>query len=416
MSDDQRPEIASTPVTPWLTIVGIGEDGLAGLNEAARAAIATAQVVVGGERHLAMIPEAASHARRIAWPSPMLPLVDEIIGWRGQPICVLASGDPMLYGVGSTFARRLPPAELWIIPQVSAFALACARLGWPEEHTTLITIVGRPIELLHPHLQPGRRLIVFTPDGAAPAAIAALLVQQGFGLSRLTVWSHLGGAPESQLTGTAQAWPYAQTPRLNTVAIECRCEADTVPLPTTPGLPDEAYLHDGQLTKREIRAITLARLAPMPQQLLWDVGAGAGSISIEWMRTHPSCRAIAIEQHPTRLTRIQENSLRLGVPGLQIVPGTAPAALEGLERPQVVFVGGGLTAVTIDRCWEALLPGGRLVANAVTLESESLLVALRSRLGGELTRLSIDHAEPLGHYLGWRPQRPVVQWVVVKPT
>lgn len=412
----RRGPVTACAQVPWLTIVGIGEDGYGGLGNAARAAIEAAEVLVGGERHLSLVPDDAARAQRVPWPSPMLPVIDTILGWQGRSICVLASGDPMLYGVGATFARRLPPAEMCVIPHVSAFALACARLGWAEDAATLVTVHGRSLDLLHAAVQPGRRLVVYTSDGCGPAAIAELLMARGYGPSRLIVSEHLGGPLERQIDGTAAAWSHARVADLNTVAIECIAEATTRVLAATPGLPDDAFLSDGQLTKREVRAVTLARLAPVPGQLLWDVGAGSGSIGIEWMRTHPSCRALAVERHAERQRRIQENARRLGVPGLRLVAGAAPEALAGLDRPHAIFVGGGMGASgLLEACWEALLPGGRLVVNAVTVQGEVQLATWHARLGGDLVRVGIGRAEPVGGFLAWRQMMPVTQWAALKP-
>lgn len=406
------------PVQPshWLTVVGIGEDGYGGLGDAARAAIGAAEVLVGGERHLSLLPDHAGRARRVPWPSPMLPMIDTVLGWRGRSVCVLASGDPMLHGVGATFARRLSRAEMRVIPHVSAFALACARLGWAEDEATLVTVHGRSLDLLHPAVQPGRRLVVYTSDGCGPAAIAQLLVARGYGPSRLSVLEHLGGPLERRIDGPAAGWAHARLADLNTVAIECVAEPSTPVLAAVPGLPDEAFLSDGQLTKREVRAVALARLAPVSGQLLWDVGAGSGSIAIEWMRTHPSCRAIAVERHPERQARILENARRLGVPGLRLIARTAPEALSGLDRPDAIFVGGGMSAPgVLETCWEALLPGGRLVVNAVTVQGEVQLAAWHARLGGDLVRVGIGRAEPVGGFLAWRQMMPVTQWAARKP-
>ncbi|WP_133645425.1 precorrin-6y C5,15-methyltransferase (decarboxylating) subunit CbiE [Paraburkholderia flava] len=401
----------------WLTIVGIGEDGFAGLGRTARRALLDASVVIGGERHLAMLP-ARLHARREPWPHPfdLAPLLAR----RPEPVCVLASGDPMLFGVGATLARALPADELHVLPAPSSLSLAAARAGWPLQDVTMLSLVGRPIAALHAHLHDGARLLVLGGDATAPSALATLLVERGFGATRMIVFEHLGGPLEHRIDTRADAWhadPSAWSPAaLNLVALDCRAGLDAQPLPLTPGLPDEAFANDGQLTKRDVRAIALAHLAPLPGELLWDVGAGAGSIGIEWMRSHRTCRAIAIEAHPQRQAFIAQNRDALGVPGLQLVAGTAPDALASLPVPDAIFIGGGVTASgVLDTCWTALRPGGRLVANAVTVQGEAKLVAWRERHGGTLTRIALSTAQPLGGFDAWRPALPVTLLDCRKP-
>ncbi|MNF54506.1 Precorrin-6Y C(5,15)-methyltransferase [decarboxylating] [compost metagenome] len=398
---------------PWLTVVGIGEDGYAGLGKAARHALLGAVEVVGGPRQLDLLPRCI-RARRTPWPSPfsLAPVLEK----RGTPVCVLASGDPMLFGVGASLARQVSVLEMRVIPAPSSYSLAAARLGWPLQEVTLLSVVARPLAALNAHLHDGARLLVLSNDGSSPAAIAALLAERGFGPSRITVLEHLGGERERRIDGIAGDWTLMEAAALNLLAIEVRADAGVRSLPLTTGLPDDAYRHDGQLTKRDVRAITLARLAPRPGELLWDVGAGCGSIGIEWMRAHPSCRAIAIEANEGRQGHIQHNRDTLGVPGLQLVAGQAPAALEGLPAPDAIFIGGGVTeAGVLDSCWRQLKPGGRLVANAVTLQSEATLVAFRERHGGELTRIAIAQAQALGGFDTWRSALPITLLEVVKP-
>lgn len=400
---------------PWLTVVGIGEDGLAGLGEGARAAILGAGTLFGGRRHLELVPDKGQE--RIVWPSPFSKACEMVLARRGTPVCVLASGDPMWFGIGATLARMVPAQELSVYSAASSFQLAAARLGWPLQDVATLTVHGRRLETLHPHVHPGARLLILSENGGSPAAIARLLSERGFGPSRLSVLSHLGGPKEQRLDGEARAWPHEATPDLNLVAVECIAGDDARRFSTLSGLPDSAYANDGQLTKRDVRAATLARLAPSPGELLWDVGAGCGSISIEWMRVHPSCRAVAIEADAGRSRLIEENSGRLGVPGLRIVTGRAPAALDGLDAPDAVFIGGGVTENgLIQRCWEALRPGGRLVANAVTLQSEALLADWRQRTDGELARVSISHAGAIGRFDTLRPALPVTILAALKPT
>jgi precorrin-6B C5,15-methyltransferase / cobalt-precorrin-6B C5,C15-methyltransferase len=400
-------------MTAWLTVVGIGEDGLDGLGAAARQAVAAARVLVGGERHLALVPERPGQQRQ-PWPRPFD--AGCVLAWRGTPVCVLASGDPMLFGVGATLARLVPPAEMRVLPAPSAFALAAARLGWALQDTALLSVTGRPVVAVLRHAHDGARLLVLSSDGSSPVALAQALAANGFGASRLEVLEHMGGPLEARRGGTAAGWDVPRCADLNVVAIECRADADHRGWPGLAGLPDEAFQHDGQLTKRDMRAVTLAHLAPLPGELLWDVGAGSGSIGIEWMRSHPACRAIAIEAHELRQALIARNRDALGVPGLRIVPGRAPEALAGLPAPDAIFIGGGLTEPGVpERCWEALRPGGRLVANAVTVQTEAMLADLRGRLGGDLVRLSVAHAMPLGRFDTWRTALPVTLWRVRKP-
>jgi len=398
-----------------LTVVGIGADGWAGLTDAGRAALVAAEAVLGSRRQLDLLPAAVA-ADRVGWPSPLAPALPGILAdHAGRKVCVLASGDPMLHGIGATLVRLVGPDRVRVLPHPSSVALACARLGWPADAVEVVALVGRPVETLHPAVQPGRRIVVLSTDAGSPAAVAGLLTTRRYGQSPLTVLEHLGGPAERVVTGTAAGWAHPPGDPLNVVAVECRPDPDAPLLPTTPGLPDDAYEHDGQLTKREIRAVTLARLAPVPGQLLWDVGAGAGSVAIEWMRSHRTCRAVAVEHHPDRAARIGRNAAALGVPGLEVVAGVAPAALDGLADPDAVFVGGAVTVPgVIDRCWAALRPGGRLVVNAVTVESENTVAGWQARVGGDLTRLAVSRAAPVGGFTAWKPMLPVTQWTVVK--
>jgi len=398
----------------WLTVVGIGEDGIDGLGAAARAAVEGAAVLFGGRRHLDLVPERPGQ-ERLPWPSPFDRAVELVLARRGQAVCVLASGDPMVYGVGSTLARAIAPGEMRVLPAPSSLSLAAARLGWAMPEVTVVSVTGRPLALVQPHLTPGARLLVLAADGSTPARLAALLVSRGFGPSRFTVFEHLGGPRERRIEATAAGWGEAAAADLNLVAIECAGEPGAVAWSRLAGLPDAAYQGDGQLTKRDVRAITLARLAPLPGELLWDVGAGSGSIGIEWMRTHPSCRAIAIESEPARGDTIAANAAALGVPGLTLIAGRAPEALVGLEPPEAIFIGGGLTVPgVVEACWRALKPGGRLAANAVTLQTEAAVANWRAQFGGSLTRLSVAQAGPLGRFDVWRTALPVTVWVADK--
>ncbi|MFJ4962640.1 precorrin-6y C5,15-methyltransferase (decarboxylating) subunit CbiE [Streptomyces sp. NPDC088729] len=430
---------APTPAPPVrpVSVVGIGADGWAGLSDAARAVLRDAEVLIGGARQLDLLP-AECAGTRVSWPSPLRPAVPRLLAeHRQRRIAVLASGDPMFYGIGRALAEELGTEEpgtarpgmeqpgtegpgaggLRVVPHPSSVSYACARLGWPLEDTEVVTLVGRPAARLAAALHDGRRLLVLSADAGTPATVAALLASHGFGPSRMRVLEQLGGEREGQVEGIAESWEHPPGDRLNLIAVECRAAADGLRLGTVPGLPDEAYEHDGQLTKRHVRAATLGALAPAPGELLWDVGGGSGSIAVEWMRAHPSCRAVSVERDPVRAERIARNAERLGVPGLEVVTGPAPEALAGLPTPDAVFIGGGSTAPgLLDACWDALRPGGRLVANTVTLESEALLGERHRAHGGELVRLAVAHAVPVGGFTGWRQAMPVTQWSVRKPS
>jgi len=399
---------------PWLRIVGIGEDGLDGLAPPARALVEDADILIGGIRHLAMVEHLK--AEKLTWESPLKATVARIEGFRGRAVTVLASGDPMAYGVGVTLMRRFAPEEVVCLPGVGAFSLACARLGWPLAECVLLTVHGRPLDLVRQHLIAGNRLLVLSEDGTTPAALGALLRDAGFGPSVVTVLAHMGGEKETHLSVTAEEGIAETIPDLNTVAVEVRASPGTQLRPRIPGLGDDAFRHDGQLTKREVRAVTLAALAPVPGGLLWDIGAGSGSVAIEWMRAAERARAVAIERNAERRAMMAENASCLGTPQLRIVAGEAPAALDGLEPPDAVFVGGGLTTPgVVERAWQMLPEGGRLVANAVTLQGEAVLMAWHHDHGGRLTRLAVSRAEPIGPYEGWRPLMPVTQLALVKP-
>lgn len=407
----------SAPIAPWLSIVGIGEDGWDGLNAEARRLVAAAELLYGGARHLAHLPPAATAAPRIPWPSPMAPALDEILSeHRGRRrITVLASGDPMLYGVGVPLTRQLPASEFRVVPQLSAFSLACSRLGWPLAEITLISLVARPIEQLIRHLAPGQQLVLYSEDGSTPAKVAMMLTQSGYGASTIHVLERIGGPFEHHSSGLASGWSVEHCDNLNLIALMCVADADTRPLSLAPGLPDDAFETDGQLTKREVRAATLARLSPLPGQTLWDVGSGTGTIGIEWMRVDTSCACIAFESREDRATRIRRNATHLGVPALRVVQGMAPDAFEGLQSPHAIFIGGGAaTQGLFEACWARLLPGGRLVANAVTIAGEACLASWHQLYGGDLVRIQVAHADHIGGTYAWRQRMPITQWMGVK--
>jgi len=407
--------LRDTAASPrWLSIVGIGEDGVDGLSPVARGLIGAAEIVFGGRRHLALAAPLIRGATR-PWPSPFEHAAEEVLRQRRRQVCVLASGDPFQYGVGAVLARHIDAGEMTVVPAPSAFSLAAARLGWSLPQTVLLSLHGRTLDLIRPHLQPGARILVLTADGEGPAAVAELLAQAGFGGSRLTVLEALGGPRERISSTTAAAFDLGTVGPLNTLAIEVEASADARVLALTPGLPDNLFEHDGQITKREIRAITLSSLAPRRGERLWDIGAGAGSVAIEWLLADPMMRAIAIERQADRAARIRRNAAAFGVPGLEIVEAAAPAALAGLATPDAVFVGGGGEAAVLDAATRALRPGGRLVANAVTLETEALLLARHAALGGDLIRIAVSRAGSIGEKTGWRAAMPVTQWTWTKP-
>ncbi|MGE4425405.1 MAG: precorrin-6y C5,15-methyltransferase (decarboxylating) subunit CbiE [Solirubrobacteraceae bacterium] len=394
-----------------ITVVGIGADGWDGLGSDARDVLFLAPLIIGAPRHLDLLPVTVTAPRR-AWPSPMTSLLDALAAGEHDGAVVVASGDPMLHGVGASLVRRCGSGTVRVLPHLSAFALACARMGWDAADTELVSAVGRPSDVVAPALQPGRRIVAYVTGSDGAARLARTLVERGFGPSPLTVLQQLGGPDEHRHdTTAAEAVDHVADP-LHVVAVVAQGGPAYA---RTPGLPDDAYATDGQLTKRHIRAVTVAALGPLPHETLWDVGAGSGSIAIEWLRAERTATAVAIEADPARAERIERNAGRLGVPGLRVVVGTAPDALDGLPAPDVAFIGGGITAPgLLDRAWAALRPGGRLVANVVTIEGEHALTAACARHGGALARIEIAQAEPLGSLTGWRPQRPVVQWSVVK--
>jgi precorrin-6B C5,15-methyltransferase / cobalt-precorrin-6B C5,C15-methyltransferase len=397
----------------WLAIVGIGEDGMDGLSPAARGRIAQARLLVGGARHLAL----AGHpeARHLVWPSPIEAAMPDIAAQRGAPVCVLASGDPFFYGVGSLLMRHFPADEMICHPAPSAFSLAGARLGWSLQDCVCVSLHGRALEAIFSHLQPGSRVLALAWDGATAAKLAHCLCSRGMANSRLTICEAMGGPHERLRGALARDFSLKDIADLNTIGLEIVADAGAMIIPRASGLPDEWFEHDGQLTKREIRAMTLAALAPRRGELLWDIGAGSGAVAIEWILCDPANRAIAIEAKAERAGRIARNARSLGTPALTIVEGSAPDCLTGLEQPSAIFVGGGASSPgLLDRALDALAAGGRLVVNAVTLEGQAELTKRHKRFGGDLTQIHIARADPVGRFNGWRPAMPVVQWRVEK--
>ncbi len=398
-------------MTPWLAVIGIGEDGWSGLSGAARGLVEGAELVVGGARHLSLIAENARET--LAWRSPLSDTLPDIARRRGRRVAVLASGDPLCYGVGALLARHFASDEMIVLPSPSAFSLVAARLLWPLEECVCVSLHGRALERLRLHLAPGARVIALSNDGATPGKVAQMLRDLGWGPSKLMVLEHLGGPRERRIDTTAAEWREERAADLNTVALLCRADPDAKPLSRCAGLPDDAFRHDGQLTKRVVRAATLAALAPLPGELLWDIGAGCGSIAIEWLRAARDMRAIAIERDKARAAFIAENAAVLGVPEIEIIGSAAPAALAALPLPDAIFIGGSVSDGSIwDMAWRSLRPGGKLVANAVTLAGEAVLFQRHAAQGGELTRIAVAQAED---HRFWRQSMPVTQLVLVKP-
>ncbi len=394
---------------PWFCVVGLHEDGLAGLGCRARALVDQADVLVGDARLLGHVPE--DGRERLCWPKPLAALFPDLEQRQGrQRICVLASGDPLVYGIGSLIAVRFSGAV--IVPAPSSFALARARMGWDEGRSEALSLHHHGVETLAGSLFPGARLLVLTRDGTTPALVAAFLTGRGYGVSRLTVLERMAGPQERRLEGQAARWPHGSVDPLNVLAIECLAEGEALALPHAPGLADELFASDGVMTKREARALTISALQPLPGQVLWDVGAGCGSIGIEWLRAAgPRARVLAVEAKPARQALIAVNRDRFGAGRLEIVGGQAPGVLAGLVAPDTVFIGGGVTAEGVfDACWQALRPGGVLVANAVSLEAEAALAGLSQRFGGALIRIEISRTVALGGFTGWKPMMPLTQW------
>jgi len=396
---------------PWLHIVGIGEDGMDGLAPATRTIVKTADVIIGGERHhrLSINPT----ADRIAWPSPFDAMIDTLTALKDRRVVVLVTGDPLWFSVGARIGQSLPADQIVYHPQLSAFQLASARMGWSLADVETLTVHGRPVEQMIGSIQPDQKLIVLTTGAETPAQIAAFLTARGFGGSKMTVLAAMGGPHEERFEGLATDWSHG-VPAFNTLCIDCIAAADAALLPRVPGLADDLFRSDGTMTKREIRAATLAKLMPMRGALLWDIGTGSGSVAIEWMRAARDARAIGIEPRADRRALAAENALALGAPRLELIDGEVPQALVDLPAPDAVFIGGGLSPETFAAVWAAVRPLGRIVANAVTLESEAQLIALHRFHGGDLVRLQTHRADRVGNFSGWRPSMPVVQWSVIK--
>ena len=398
--------------SPWLSIIGFGEDGADGLSSAARALVAQAKLIVGGARHLALIGDA--NAEKLAWPSPLTDALPALLARRGEPVVVLASGDPFYFGVGELLSRHFQRHEIFCLPAPSAFALAAARLKWSQQDCACLSLHGRAFARIIPHLQPRARIIALSWDETTPAQLASHLTANGMGASQLHVLERMGGPNERIRSTSARDFNLADIAALNTVAVEIIADASARIIPRVAGLPDDWFENDGQLTKRDIRVITLSALAPRRGELLWDIGAGAGSVSIEWMLRDPANRAIAIEKHPDRAARIARNALALGVPDLTILTGDAPQCLDGLTQAHAIFIGGGANEKTLATAWAALPSQGRIVVNAVTLETQALLAQHYAQKGGELIEINISRARAVGRFHGLEPAMAVMQWRGVK--
>lgn len=400
---------------PWLSVIGVGEDGLSGLSGTARDLIAQAEYVFGGARHLALVAPLPQGVCT-AWPTPFSEGVRQVLALRGRQVVVLASGDPFFYGVGGVLARSLGVGEMLCLPAVSSVALACARLGWAREQCHVVSVCGRPVERVRPFLQPQARLLVLSADATSPRLLAEWLVGLGLGAVRCHVLEALGGANERCRSFVAEDGPPPDVGALNLLALEVPANVSALCLPRCAGLPDSCFEHDGQLTRQDIRAVTLSALAPRAGELLWDIGGGAGSVSIEWMLAAPECRAITIESVAERAARIMRNAQALGVPDLLVVQARAPQGLDGLDMPDAIFVGGGASRPgVLEQAWAALRPGGRMVVNAVVVETENRLLQAVREWGGRLTRLSIARLDAVGGFHAFRPAMTVTQWVASKP-
>lgn len=394
----------------WLHIIGIGEDGMDGLTADARALVESAEVIIGGDRHHKLSPNVT--AERLKWPSPFDAMINEIKRHKGRRLVILVTGDPLWYSVGARILRAIPADEITFHPQLSAFQWASTRMGWSLADTETLTIHGRPAEQVIPYLAPCARLLLLTKNEGTPADIARILTSQGYGASQLTVLGALGGPNESRIDGTAADWE-AEAPAFHLLAVEVLADDDATLIPRGPGLPDDAFAHDGKMTKQEVRAATLAKLWPRRKAMLWDIGSGCGSVAIEWMRAARDAEAIGLEPNAKRRALAQENALKLGAPRLKLIDAKAPEGLADLPTPDAIFIGGGLSPAVIAASIAALHRHGRLVANAVTLESEAILIAAQAEHGGELTRIAISRAEPVGPFRGWRPLMTVTQWSLV---
>ncbi len=391
---------------PWLTLLGWGEGGTQALTTASRAALESAEVVFGARRHLRLLPPL--NAEVVEWPVPFADGIPELLNQRGRRVVMLVSNDPFWFGAGSTLAQHLSADEWLALPAPSTFSLAAGRLGWPLERCICLGLHAKPLTRIRPYLHAGRRLLILVRDGEAVAELASLVNRFGFGVSQLTVLEALGGDNERIRHCRVDASLPQDIDHPVAVGLEVAGSGPALPL--TPGLPDRFFEHDGQITKQAIRAITLAALAPMPGERLWDIGTGSGSVAIEWLLAHPDNQAVGFEQNAERAARARSNADNLGVDWLEVKEGSAPEVLNDTPLPDAVFIGGGLSQALLDDLWQRLPEGVRIVANAVTLESEGLLAHWHHKKGGELLRLELANAAPIGTRRGWKASYPIVQW------
>ncbi|MBX7145930.1 MAG: precorrin-6y C5,15-methyltransferase (decarboxylating) subunit CbiE [Alphaproteobacteria bacterium] len=400
-------------MNPWLTIIGLNQKGIGTLSADAQHALHHAEIVVAAQKYHDYFPELKTE--RWIWRRPLKRTLDALEKVRGKKVVVLATGDPMWFGVGVSLSKRFLPHEMSIIPGISAFSLVCARLGWSISTTVCITMHGRPINQLVNFLAPHQRLILLSHDQTTPSKIANLLTERGYGSSKMIVFSDMNSLSEKYIEGLAKNNNFLDCSDFNTIAIECSEGEVNSLMPLTIGLPDDVFHHDGQLTKYKIRTLTLSALMPMPNQTLWDIGAGCGSISIEWARYHSTMKSYAIEKNEKRCQFIKENSDSFGLSNIDILSGTAPEILNNLEKPDAIFIGGGLLEKNmIDICWQALKKSGRLVINTVTIESEQEILKIYKNLGGKLSKISIEQPDLLGELTVWRKSMPVTQLTVIK--
>jgi len=398
----------------WLHVVGVTARGVQSLASEQRALLDQARVIIGPPRSLPKVRELDD--RLVTWQSPLNKMIEQILSYRGTPTVILATGDPTWFGIGATLVAHIAPEEFEIHPAPSAFSLAAARMKWPLQNVDCVSVHGRPVEIIHSHIVPGQRILALTSDATTVADVAKILTNRGYGESHMTVLNAMGGETESRIEFSAKDHASKGVGNLNTIAIDCVADERAPILPPLPGLPDGAFVHDGQLTKREVRAATLAKLAPLPGQHLWDVGAGCGSIAVEWMRAAPRAVATCFERHAARVEMIERNRSALGTPGLKVISGQAPQSLEGLDAPDAIFMGGDVgNHELFETCWRSLKPGGRMVANAVTLDGETALAQRLEAHGGDMARIEISHLDNVGAHKALRPRMAVTQWNVTKP-
>ena len=399
-------------MNPWLTIIGIGDNGLDGLSKESISKINNAEYVFGGERHLSFIPD--NGIKKILWENPIKNSVERIISLKSRPVCVLASGNPLWHGIGNTLLKYISVDEMLIHPSPSVFSLACAKVGWDLNDVEAISLHTNPVSVIGKYLQQGIKLFLLTKNSKTPIEVVDYLNKHGFNKSKFIIFENLGGVNENITTTTVESFDLKDISRLNVICIECIADTDTNYYSCVPGLPNEIFNNDGQITKREIRAATLAKLTPFKDDLLWDIGAGSGSISIEWMRSGKNLKAIAIECNSRRIEFLKKNAIELGVPNLEIIQGKAPDILLGLKKPNAIFIGGGLSGNNgieiIEKSINSLLPNGRLVINAVTIETEILLINNCKKYGGDLTKIAVSKVKKVGSSIAWDDYMPVVQW------